>query len=64
MRCGREGLALGGLSVGEPIPAMHATLAEIAPESTATQAAARIGGRNQTPTFTSFPTAPPPELTA
>jgi queuine tRNA-ribosyltransferase len=27
-----EGLALGGLSVGEPIPAMHATLAEIAPE--------------------------------
>ena len=27
-----DGLALGGLSVGEPIPAMHATLAEIAPE--------------------------------
>ncbi len=27
-----EGLALGGLSVGEPIPEMHATLAEIAPE--------------------------------
>jgi len=27
-----DGLALGGLSVGEPIPAMHATLAEIAPQ--------------------------------
>jgi queuine tRNA-ribosyltransferase len=27
-----DGLALGGLSVGEPIPAMHATLAEIGPE--------------------------------
>ena len=27
-----DGLALGGLSVGEPIPEMHATLAEIGPE--------------------------------
>ncbi len=27
-----DGLAHGGLSVGEPIPAMHATLAEIAPQ--------------------------------
>ena len=27
-----DGLALGGLSVGEPIPQMHATLAEIAPQ--------------------------------
>jgi queuine tRNA-ribosyltransferase len=27
-----DGFALGGLSVGEPIPAMHATLAAIAPE--------------------------------
>lgn len=26
-----DGLALGGLSVGEPIPAMHATLAAVAP---------------------------------
>jgi queuine tRNA-ribosyltransferase len=26
-----DGLALGGLSVGEPIPRMHATLAEVAP---------------------------------
>jgi queuine tRNA-ribosyltransferase len=26
-----DGLALGGLSVGEPVPAMHATFAEIAP---------------------------------
>jgi queuine tRNA-ribosyltransferase len=26
-----EGLALGGLSVGEPVPAMHATLAAVAP---------------------------------
>jgi queuine tRNA-ribosyltransferase len=27
-----DGLALGGLSVGEPIPAMHATMAAIAPQ--------------------------------
>ena len=27
-----DGLALGGLSVGEPIPQMHATLAELAPQ--------------------------------
>jgi len=27
-----DGLALGGLSVGEPIPAMHATMAAIGPE--------------------------------
>lgn len=27
-----DGLALGGLSVGEPIPEMHATLAEIGPQ--------------------------------
>jgi queuine tRNA-ribosyltransferase len=27
-----DGLALGGLSVGEPIPQMHATMAEIGPE--------------------------------
>ncbi|KIG18176.1 tRNA-guanine transglycosylase [Enhygromyxa salina] len=27
-----DGFALGGLSVGEPIPLMHATLAEIAPQ--------------------------------
>ncbi len=27
-----DGLALGGLSVGEPIPAMHATMAAVAPQ--------------------------------